>query len=111
MHALHRLTVVLSVCSAHYYSTPDGRDEFKDTIGIIKGVARSMKRVNGDMKSIKGDILDADICSFTGMNTHELEERRTGNIFMTQILYGRDDGWFDQKHRHLRHVPAHREDI
>ena len=37
---------------AHYYLTDEGCTELKDTNGIIKGVAKSLNEVNGDLSLV-----------------------------------------------------------
>ena len=76
--------------------------------GIIKGVVKSLKEVNGDLASVTEDVLDAGNCKSPGMSKEQSQDRRTGIIIMTRLLYGRDDGWFDSKHQHLCNVPAHK---
>ena len=97
--------------SEHYYSTEKGRNEFKDTIGIINGIAKSFKRVNGIISEVTENDIESDISATTGISEEYLKNRRDANVFMTELLYGRNDGWFEMKHIHLRHLPAHREDI
>jgi hypothetical protein len=45
------------------------------------------------------------------MSPEQLQARKESNIFLTKMLYNRDDGWFDLKHQHLRNVPAHKVEI
>jgi methyl coenzyme M reductase gamma subunit len=97
--------------SAHYYYTERGRNEFKDTIGIINDIAKSFKRVNGIISEVTENDMDSDKSATTGISEEYLKNRRDANVFMTELLYERNDGWFEKKHIHLRHLPAHREDI
>ena len=77
--------------SAHYYSTNECRIEFRDTIGIIKGIAKSLKEKNGDLDLITEVKLDDDICKSTGMSPEQLQARKESNIFLTKMLNNCDD--------------------
>ena len=80
----------------------------RDMIGIIKGVAKSWKEANRNLTSIMEEVLDASICQFAGLSKEQVQDRRMGNIFMTQLIHGHDNGWFDLKQQHLCNISAHK---
>jgi hypothetical protein len=73
--------------SAHYYSGEVGRNEFKETIGIINWIARCFSSLQGGgYEMIDESILNEYIATATGLSQQKIMDRHASNLFISKLI-------------------------